>query len=87
MRVRRLQWYGHLQRREEDEDIRYVKEMKVAGRKKRGRPKRRWMDTINADLKRWGLESEDVNDRDRWQASIQLGSLQDGHLKRTGPYR
>ena len=41
---RRLKWYGHVLRR----DKRYIggraMEMKVQGRKKRDRPKRRWLD-------------------------------------------
>ena len=34
---RRLKWYGHVMRRR-------VMDIKVQGRRKRGRPKRRWLD-------------------------------------------
>ena len=47
MRRRRLQWFGHMCRREEDDDIRRVHEMRVEGRRSRGRPKYRWKDTIS----------------------------------------
>jgi len=39
MRKRRLQWYGHVQRRDSEEDIRYVTELKIVRKRKRGRPK------------------------------------------------
>ena len=34
--------------------------MKVQGRRKRGRPKRRWLDKVNDDLKDKGLSVDDV---------------------------
>ena len=36
---RRLKWYGHVMRREEQYVGRRTMEMKVQGRRKRGRPK------------------------------------------------
>jgi len=83
MRKRRLQWYGHVQRRNNEEDIRYVTELKILGKRKRGRPKQRWMDTIRDDMKRWGLKPEDAEDRERWQTLIEIGNLQTGHPHRT----
>ena len=41
---RRLKWYGHVMRREEHYIGRRAMVMKVQGRRKRGRPKRRWLD-------------------------------------------
>ena len=40
---RRLKWYGHVMRREEHYVGRRAMVMKVQGRRKRGRPKRRWL--------------------------------------------
>ena len=48
---RRMKWYGHVRRREENHVLRRVSEMEVPGRRGRGRPKRRWMDVLNEDLK------------------------------------
>ena len=39
---RRLKWYGHVMRREEHYVGRRAMTMNVQGRRKRGRPKRRW---------------------------------------------
>jgi len=35
MRRRRLQWFGHICRREKEDDIRRVHELKVAGKRNR----------------------------------------------------
>ena len=64
---RRLKWYLHVTRREDH----YVREramvMKVQGRRKRGRPKRRWLDKVKDDIKEKGLSADDVHDRATWR--------------------
>ena len=59
---RRLKWYGHVMRREEHYVGRRAMVMKVQGRRKRGRPKRRWLDKVKDDIKEKGLSSDDVYD-------------------------
>ena len=51
LRSGRLKWYGHVKRREEENVGRRVLEMAVSGRRKRGRPKRRWMDAVMEDMR------------------------------------
>jgi len=70
MRKKRMQWYGHVFRREKDEDIRRVSEMAIEGCRRTGRPKQRWRDTINADLRWLDLGKEDVKDRERWRGLV-----------------
>jgi len=67
-----------VQRRDSEEDIRYVTELKIVGKRKKGRPKRRWMDTIGDDMKWWGLKPEDAEDPEKWQTLIEIGNLQTG---------
>ena len=74
MRKRRLQWHGHVCRREEEEDIRQVTNLVVGSKRRRGRPRQQWKDTIKSDMSRWGLEQEDVNNRVRWHSLIELGA-------------
>ena len=42
-------------------------EMKVQGRRERGRPKRRWLDKVNDDIKEKGLSADGVYDRATWR--------------------
>ena len=59
----RLEWFGHVKRRGETENIRAVAEMKMEGK----RPKLRWNDTVRRDLKAWNIKVECATDRERWK--------------------
>ncbi|CAM4675865.1 unnamed protein product [Leuciscus chuanchicus] len=72
MRKRRLQWFGQVCRRDEEADIRRAVEMQVGGKRKRGRPKHCWKDTIKTDMEWFGLEKEDTDDRDRWRCLVEM---------------
>ena len=40
--------------------------MKVQGRRKRGRHKRRWLDKVRDDVKEKGLSADEMYDRATW---------------------
>ncbi|KAK3570621.1 hypothetical protein QTP86_023816, partial [Hemibagrus guttatus] len=65
VREARLRWFGHVQRRESEYIGRRMLDMELPGRRQRGRPKRRYMDGINEDMKLVGASVEDAEDRDR----------------------
>ena len=64
---RRLKWYGQVMRREEHYVGRRAIEMKVHGRRNRERPKRRWLDKVDDDIKEKGLSADQVYDRATWR--------------------
>ncbi|KAK3541917.1 hypothetical protein QTP86_008097 [Hemibagrus guttatus] len=73
VREARLRWFGHVQRRESEYIGRRMLDMELPGRRQRGRPKRRYMDGINEDMKLVGASVEDAEDRDRWREMIRCG--------------
>ena len=50
MQESRLKWYEHVLRREDEYVGKSVMAMEVPGKRRRGRPKRRWLDSIRNDL-------------------------------------
>ena len=73
VREARLRWFGHVQRREEEHIGRRVLMMEPPGRRRRGRPKRRYMDVIREDMRDAGVRREDAGDRRRWKQMICCG--------------
>ena len=67
MRRRRLEWFGHVKRRDKTDNIRAVAEIKMEGKRPRGRPKLRWNDTVRRGVKAWNIKEEWATDRERWK--------------------
>ena len=63
----RLKWYGHVSRRQDEYVGKRVMGMEMPGKRRRGRPKWRWLDSIRNDLSERGLSEEDAQDRPRWR--------------------
>ena len=59
----RLKWYGHVLRRLDEYIGKGVMGMEVSGKRRRGRPKRTWMDSVRNDLSERELSGEDTQDR------------------------
>ena len=58
----RLKWYGHVLRREDEYVGKRAMGMEVPGKRRRGRPKREWLDSIRNDLSERELSEEDAQD-------------------------
>ena len=52
MRESRLRWYEHVMRRDQEYVGRKMMEMELPGKKKRGRPKRRFLDVVKEDMEK-----------------------------------
>lgn len=68
----RIQWLGHIMRRGENEPLRAALEWVPHGKRPRGRPRKRWLDGVEEDLLRMGIENwrEIAYDRDRWREIV-----------------
>ena len=72
LRETRLRWLGHIIRREESYVGRRMRTL-VVGRRRRGRPKRRWQDCIDDDLRAIARKEKDALDRKEWRRIIRTG--------------
>ena len=69
-RKARLRCFGHVKRRDQDYVGRQTLEMVPPGRRKRGRPKQRWMDCVNRDMRAIGTTKDEVHDRTGWRRIV-----------------
>ncbi|XP_068224318.1 uncharacterized protein [Palaemon carinicauda] len=69
----RLRCYGDLMRRDEDHVGRHTMEMEVQGRRRRGRPSKRWRDCVRGNLKEKGVDEAEAQNRKRWKRPIRNG--------------
>ena len=69
----RLRWYGHVMRRDQEYVGRKMMEMELPGRRRRGRPKRRFLDVVKEDMKEVGVKEMDIEDRKMWRTMIRCG--------------
>ena len=63
MKEGRLRWYGHVMRRDQEYIGRKMMEMELPGKRRRGRPKRRFLDVVNENMREVGAKETDVEDR------------------------
>ena len=73
VREARLRWFGHVLRRDEGYIGQRMLRMGLPGRRKRGRPKRRFLDAVREDMKAVGLTEEDAGDRLKWKQMFCCG--------------
>jgi hypothetical protein len=79
VKSRRMRWAGHVARMGEDRGVHRVLVGKPEGKRRLGRPRRRWEDNIKMDLQVVGGGRVDwmelAQDRDRWRALV--GTMRD----------
>ena len=73
MRKGRLRWYGHVMRRDQEYVRRKMMEMELPEKRKRGRPKRRFLDVVKEDMEEVGAKETDIEDRKMWRMMIRCG--------------
>ena len=69
MRQRRLCWFGHIERREDNSWLKKVQILAVDGHSGRGRPRKTWEHVIMEDLCVKGLRREVVQNRAEWRSA------------------
>ena len=72
-REARLRWYGHVRRKDDGYIGRRMLRMELPGKRKRGRPKRRFMDVVKEDMAEVEVTEEDTEDRSNWRWKILCG--------------
>ena len=66
---KRLKWFVHCLRREPNHICANSLRLEVSGRRSRGRPKKRWRDNIQGDMKKYRLTEDMAQHRKYWMTS------------------
>jgi hypothetical protein len=74
IKSRRIRWAGHVARMGEKRDAYRILVGKPEGKRPLGRPRCRWVDNVQIDLRKMGWGDMDwlslAQDRDQWRALV-----------------
>ena len=78
MKARRISWIGHVERMEDRMPKRVIE--KIYTKRRRVRPKARWLDDVQEDLRAMVIEGwrRKAQDRDSWRRIAQEAKAQEG---------
>jgi hypothetical protein len=82
IKIRRLEWLGHVIRMKENRSVKKILEGKLEGRRGKGRPRLRWINGVEDDLRKLGVKRWRMKalNREEW-ASI----IMEAKVKLKGP--
>ena len=66
-REARLRWFGHVQRREEEDCVRRILEADAHAQRSRGRQRKRWIDVVTYNMEDLRVDLIDVKNRAEWR--------------------
>jgi hypothetical protein len=66
MEMKRLQWYGHIKRMPEERIPKLIMECIPEERRKRGHPRKTWMEGEQAAMTTRNLEQDQRRNREEW---------------------
>ena len=72
IRSGRLRWYGHVMRKGDEDWVKKYMEYRVEGRRPVGRPRKTWLESVEADMAEHEIDKEDVHDRKKWKRNVNV---------------
>ena len=70
IRSGRLRWYGHVMRKSDEDWVKKCIELTGEGRRPVGRPKRTWLESVEADMAELEIDIENINDRKKLRRNV-----------------
>jgi hypothetical protein len=75
MKSRRIAWLGHVMRMDDKRTPKRILQWKPIGTRTRGRPRKRWIEGTEEDLRRWRKQCEE---RGEWKKIIEKAKTHSG---------
>src|SRR5437867_543084 len=66
----RLRWFGHVERMVADDWVSKCRHLEVRGGVRKGGSRKTWMQCVNKDMRKCGLQKDDAQNRAFWRDSI-----------------
>jgi hypothetical protein len=63
----KYKWFMHVMRQEETNVVKVVMKMNIEAKRRRGRLKKRWLDSIENDMRAIGVCKGDVENLNKWR--------------------
>jgi len=70
----RLRWFGHVERKDDNDWVKCCIKWEVRGIRRRGRPKKTGVDYVKNDMESLGLSEKDAQSRNKWKSRIKGGN-------------
>ena len=70
VRCGRLQWFGHVERKSQDDWVSKCRDLVIDGVRSKGRGRKMWNECVEEDMRRLGLKRVDAQDRIVWRNAI-----------------
>jgi len=79
VREARLKWFGHVQRREEEDCVKRILEANVREQRCRERQRKKWIDVLKYNMEDLRLDLVDLENRAEWRQRTRVADpLPDG---------
>ena len=72
IRSGRLRWYGHVMRKGDEDWMKKCMKYRVECRRPVGRPRKTWLESVEADMAELEIDKEDVHDRSKWRRNVNV---------------
>ena len=66
----RLRWFGHVERKDDNDWVKRCITWEVEGIRQRGCPKNTWWDCVKNDMESLGLSQKGAQSRNKWRRRI-----------------
>ena len=76
----RIRWLGHIERMDKQRGVQKAYSQKPEGRRLPGRPRKRWIDDVEDDLKKLGVRGwrRKAQEREEWRKVVKEAKARNG---------
>jgi GTP1/Obg family GTP-binding protein len=80
IKSQRLRWLGHVERMEDNAMLKRMLKGRLYCKRRKGRPRMRWLDDVESDLKKMEVKGwkEKIRDREQWRLVVEEAKAHPG---------